>query len=471
MLATGVAATVLAVGVHPGTADAEDAFTPGAAGIGDSYFPLDGNGGYDVGHYDLALKYDPLPGSIAGVATITATATQNLSRFDLDFIGLTVRAITVNGSEAKWTREGQELTISPAAGLPKGKKFTTVVTYDGIVDPLLTGSDGSGFARTLTGAAFAGEPHGASSWFPVNEHPLDRASYTVHADVPKGLTAISNGALTGEQTTGDRTVWTWDAKEPRASYLSLLAVGDYNLSAYEKRGVRYWDAVDKPLGPGYAKNALAAQPRVLDVLGSLFGKYPFDIAGGVVPAAGIGFALETQTRPVYSPKFFTDGGGEGVIVHELAHQWFGDDLPIASWRNIWLNEGFASYAQWLYAEKTGGPSADAAFAQAWTDTDGDADFWKVRIGDPTPANLFSGSVYTRGAMTLHQLRKVVGDATFSKLMKTWVATHAGTNVTIEQFIATAEKVSKRDLKDFFNVWLFTGAQPTLPGPGGPAPQQ
>jgi aminopeptidase N len=471
--ATGVAATVLAATAlavlgSPGVADAEDAFTPGAPGVGDPYFPLDGNGGYDVGHYDLALRYDPLPGSLAGVATITATATQNLSRFDLDFVGLTVRGITVNGSKATWTRSGQELVIAPATGLPRNKQFTVVVTYDGIVDPLLSGSDASGFARTLTGAAFAGEPHGASSWFPVNEHPLDRATYTVHADVPAGLTAISNGALVGQQTTGGRTVWTWDARDPRASYLSLLAVGDYDLTAYRKNGVRYWDAVDRLLGPGYAKNALSAQPRVLDVLGRLFGRYPFDIAGGVVPAAGIGFALETQTRPVYSPKFFTDGGGEGVIVHELAHQWFGDDLPLASWRNIWLNEGFASYAQWLYAEKTGGASADAAFAQAWADTEGDDAFWSVKIGDPTPQNLFSGAVYTRGAMTLHQLRRVVGDAAFFTLLKTWVARHAGTNVRIEQFIATAEKVSGKDLTAFFDTWLFTGARPTLPGPGGPA---
>jgi len=468
VLAAGLAATVLAVLVHPGSADAADPFRPGAAGIGDPYFPLAGNGGYDVAHYDLALRYDPIPGSLAGVATITATATQNLSGFDLDFVGLTVRTITVNGAAATWTREGQELAVAPGEGLAAGRKFTAVITYDGIVDPLLSGSDARGFARTLTGAVFAGEPEAASSWFPVNEHPLDRASYTVHADVPEGLTAISNGALAGRTTTGGRTVWTWQAAEPMASYLALLAIGNYDLRAYETAGVRYWDAVDTVLGPDYAKAALARQPRVLDVLGRLFGKYPFDIAGGVVPAAGIGFALETQTRPVYSPKFFTDGGGEGVIVHELAHQWFGDDLPLASWRSIWLNEGFASYAQWLYAEATGGQSADAAFAQAWADTENDAEFWKVRIGDPTPDHLFDRAVYTRGAMTLHQLRRVVGDATFFRIVQTWVSTHAGTNVRIEQFIATAQKVAKRDLTAFFDTWLFTGARPTLPGPGGPA---
>jgi aminopeptidase N len=171
---------------------------------------------------------------------------------------------------------------------------------------------------------------------------------------------------------------------------------------------------------------------------------------------------------VYAPKFFADGGGEGVIVHELAHQWFGDDLALAGWRNIWLNEGFASYAQWLYTERTGGQSADAAFAAAWKDTEADAQFWAVRIGEPGPEHLFDDAIYTRGAMTLHQLRRVVGDPTFFTILRTWVKTNAGTNVTIEQFIATAEKVAKRDLTAFFQAWLFTGAKPARPGPGGPA---
>ncbi|HUR75927.1 MAG TPA: M1 family metallopeptidase [Sporichthya sp.] len=468
-VAGALAAVVVAVFAAPGPADAGAAFGPGAAGIGDPYFPADGNGGYDVANYDLAVRYDPLPGQLAGVATITAKATQNLSRFDLDLVGLTVREVTVDGAAATWTRSGQELAITPAAGIASGRRFTATVRYDGIPDPLLSGSEASGYFRTLSGAVFAGQPHVATSWFPVNDHPLDRATYTVAIDVPAGLTGVSNGALADQRTTGNRTVWTWRAADPMASYLVALAIGDLELTAYTKNGVRYWDAVDRIHGPGYARSALDQQPQVLSELGAMFGPYPFDVGGAIVHSGSAQFALETQTRPVYSPRFFAPGGaGVGVLVHELAHQWFGDNLRLAGWRNIWLNEGFATYAQWLYGERTGAQSADASFAKAWADYADNAEFWGVRIGDPGPEHLFDEAIYVRGAMALHQLRRLVGDRTFFTIVRTWASGRAGTAVTIGEFVAHASKVAKRDLGPFFQAWLFAASRPTLPGPGGPA---
>ena len=462
-VAGALAAVVVAVCAAPGPADAEDSFAPGAADLGDPYFPADGNGGYDVAHYDLAVRYDPLPGVLGGVATISARATQNLSRFNLDLVGLTVREVRVDGATASWTRSGQELVITPAAGLAKGRTFTTVVHYDGIPDPLLSGSDARGYFRTLTGAVFAGQPHVATSWFPVNDHPLDRATYTVAIDVPAGLTGVSNGVLADQRTAGNRTVWTWRAADPMASYLVALAIGDLELTAYTKDGVRYWDAVDRIHGPGYARAALDDQPKVLSVLASMFGPYPFDVGGAIVHSASAQFALETQTRPVYSPKFFAPGGvGVSDLVHELAHQWFGDNLRLAGWRNIWVNEGFATYAQWLYDERTGVKNADAKFAEAWAEHAEDPRFWEVRIGDPGPENIFHSAIYVRGAMTLHQLRQMVGDQTFFKVLRSWATSRAGTAVTIADFIAHAEKVTERDLGEFFNTWLFTGKQPAHP---------
>ncbi len=463
VVAGALAALVVAVVAAPGPADAEDAFAPGSAGIGDPYFPLDGNGGYDVANYDLAVRYDPIPGVLGGVATITAKASQNLSRFNLDLVGLTVREVSVDGAAAAFTRTGQELAITPAAGVGKGKNFTTVVRYDGIPDPLLSGTGARGYFRTLTGAVFAGQPHVATTWFPVNDHPLDRATYTVAIDVPAGLTGVSNGVLADQRSAGNRTVWTWRAADPMASYLVTLAVGDLELTAYAKDGVRYWDAVDRLNGPGFARAALDEQPKVLSVLSSMFGPYPFDVGGAIVHAASAQFALETQTRPVYSPRFFIEGGaGVSVIVHELAHQWFGDNVRLAGWRHIWANEGFATYAQWLFSERTGEKSADAMFAEAWAAYADDPEFWAVRIGDPGPENLFNGAVYVRGAMTLHQLRRLVGDELFFKVARTWATSRAGTAVTVPEFIAHAEKVTKRDLGEFFEVWLFTGKRPALP---------
>nr|MBA2553241.1 M1 family peptidase [Geodermatophilaceae bacterium] len=208
-----VAATTLLTA--PGVAQAGPAFTPGAPGVGDPYFPLDGNGGYDVTSYDLAIRYDPASDVLSGIATIRARATQNLSRFDLDLDGLTVRAIAVHGRPARFTRAAGELVVVPANGLPEGSDFTTIVRYDGVPEIL---PDGSGFIHTDDGALVIGEPDVAATWFPVNDHPIDKASYTFHITGPDGLEAIANGVPVGRTSQGGWATWTWRAAEPMASY-------------------------------------------------------------------------------------------------------------------------------------------------------------------------------------------------------------------------------------------------------------
>ncbi len=222
-------------------------FTPGAPGIGDPYFPLDGNGGYDVRHYDLGVKYQPSTDRLTGLATIKARATQNLSQFNLDFVGLTVRSIKVNGKAARWSRDGGELTITPRSGLRKGSRFTVVVRYDGVPETLEDLFGFSGFIHTDDGALVVGEPHVAATWFPANDHPRDKAAFTFRVKVPAGLEGVANGVLKGKRTTGGWTTWTWDAKEPMATYLAGMAIGQFDIRAYRERGIRYWDAIATPL--------------------------------------------------------------------------------------------------------------------------------------------------------------------------------------------------------------------------------
>ena len=202
--------------------------TPGAAGIGDPYFPDDGNGGYDVQHYDLDLSYEPSTDVLSGTATIAATATQFLSRFNLDFDGLKVRSITVNGAAAKWHRSQGELVITPASPLPDDVAFTTVIVYDGIPGPIPDNEFG-GWIPTDDGVVVAGQPHGAATWFPANDHPIDKASFTFHVSVPAGLEAVANGRLESMTTAGGRTTWTWDAVEPMATYLATINVGEFDV--------------------------------------------------------------------------------------------------------------------------------------------------------------------------------------------------------------------------------------------------
>ena len=611
--------------------------------MGDEYYPLDGNGGYNVKHYDLDVAYDPATDVLTGVATITARATQNLSRFNLDYDGPAVSSIKVNHARATWTHAEGELTITPVRGLRKHKRFAVRVAYRGVPQQLPGASiSDAGFLHTDDGALAVGQPHSATTWYPANDHPSDKASYTFEITVPQGLEAISNGYLKRRTVKRGKTTWTWVAREPMASYLSMMAIGEFDVRAYRDRGIAYWDAVDprlfdpvvprtgeqyalsqsadlaykrlgrtinvpagggqlsfwvtrdteptwdfffveahpvgsdewttlpdlnghtsqstgsvcpfwlelhpflthyqapsdegctptgatgewhaasgpsggyeqwtvdlseyanqqieislsyasddivafpgvfvddiqgsggvgstsfeddgdtmdgwavlgappesqpnpndwivgtaeqapEPLGPTIDAS-LAQQPEVIRFLSSVFGRYPFSAAGGIVDIAPISFALENQTRPIYSSGFFTDPQqGEDVVVHELAHQWAGDYLTVAEWRHIWLNEGFATYTEWLWSEQDGRDTAQEIFDSFAAGIPADDPFWTVVIGHPQSADLlFDIAVYWRGAMTLHALRQAVGDRAFFRILRVWVREQGGGHVTTER---------------------------------------
>jgi aminopeptidase N/predicted small secreted protein len=438
---------------------------PGAPGIGDPYFPLDGNGGYDVADYALDVAYEPATDVLTGTAELTARATQELPAFNLDLVGLEVRSVGVDGAPATWTRDGAELTVTPAAPLVADATFTTVITYDGVPATLEDPLGVAGFFHTGDGALVVGQPDVAATWFPVNDHPLDPATYTIRITAPDGLEAISNGVLTGTASAGGTTTTTWRADEPMASYLVGMAIGEFDVRAYEQAGIRYWDAVDPALGDtgAVASASLGRQPEVIAFLEGFFGPYPFGAAGGIVDdVPELAFALENQTRPIYAPSFFSDAvSGDVVVVHELAHQWFGDSLPLARWRDIWLNEGFATYAEWLWNEREGRRSVQEQFDRIAA-VPADSAFWTLRIGDPGPDRLFDQAVYLRGGMTVHALRTAVGDGAFFRILTDWTGRRAGRNVTTEEFAALAEETSGQDLDALFDAWLLTPGKPDLP---------
>jgi aminopeptidase N len=472
---TVLAATTVLVGMSPGAAAADhDDGTPGAPGIGDPYYPLDGNGGYDVAHYDLAVQYDPATDVLTGVATIHAVATQGLSAFNLDFEGMEVRSVTIDDEDATWTRNAGELTVTPEDSLENGEEFTTVVRYDGVPDTIQDDLGTSGFMHTDDGAIVAGQPDVAATWFPANDHPRDAASVSVSATVPAELEALSNGVLEDRETEDGWTTWSWHAAEPMATYLVTLAIGEFDVHEYREDGIEYWDALDPDLfaldldpateGPSageVAEGSLARQPEVVDFLSEIFGPYPFGSAGGVVDDfPELQFALETQTRPIYASTFFADPlGGDLVVVHELAHQWIGDLLRLDEWQHIWLNEGFATYAEWLWLEKEGVATPQEVFDDVAANAP--PEFWELTIGDPGAdvGRLFDIAVYYRGAMTLQALRQTVGDEVFFDIVEEWVSSRAGDAVTTDEFVRLAEKLSGMELDDLFETWLFTAGRP------------
>lgn len=437
------------------------AFTAGSPGLGDPYFPTLGNGGYDARHYRLRLGYVPTSHLLSGTMTMRARATQGLSRFDLDLSGMHVDRVRVDGVDASWSRTGAELRITPATGIANGATFTTAVTYHGSPktithSPIVFGAP-YGWIYTQDGAFVGDEPNAAHTWFPVNDYPTDKAGYTFVITVPRGTQVVANGELRHTSSSSSHTTFVWDETEPMASYLASVDIGRWNFrTGRTPGGIPEVMAVD----PAVAGDVRTAQvfgrtARITDAWAKLFGRYPFTSTGAIVDhLRNAGFSLEVQTRPLYGFAPFPE-----LIAHELSHEWFGDTVSVRSWRHIWLNEGFATFAEWLWDERTLGPSTyDAARAQFHAFRAGAA-FWKQSIADPGRNRMFSAAVYLRGGMTLAALRHRIGDRDFFTLLRRWVAAHRYRTATTGEFVDLAEKISGRPLDRFFHLWLWRQAKP------------
>jgi aminopeptidase N len=440
-------------------------FRPGSVGIGDPYLPTYGNGGYDVASYDLKLRYAPKTGDLSGTATIAATAIQDLSRFNLDFAHLSVSAVTVDGQPAQTDHNGNELVVTPKSGIVRGRPFTVVIRYGGKPQPLPNKSLGEGgWLRTEDGGFALGEPDSASSWYPVNDHPADKATFSLAMTVPNGVEVVSNGVPGPRDTAKGWTTWRWSESAPMASYLSTVAIGQYRIRTSTHAGKPMVIAIPQSLPPdGPAAQSMNRTGEIADFLATQFGPYPFDAYGGIVlDDARVRYALETQSRPVYGNVFFRSGPVPDVVAHELAHQWFGDSVALERWQDIWLNEGFATYAEWLWTEHRGFGTTQQTFLADFRGIPRTSSFWSVVIGDPGIKHMFDGAVYQRGAMTLQALRNEIGTDAFFEVLHRWTQDHAFATGTTEAFTALAEQVSGQRLDDLFQTWLF---EPHKPPPG------
>jgi aminopeptidase N len=464
-------------------------YADGGPGAGDPYFPFSGNGGYDVSHYDLQITYTPpaaapapLVGQFDGVATITLNATQDLDRFNLDLRGMTVSAITIDGKTAQaiappapgtivegpayWHVQDPaqrlwELTVQPRPKLKAGQQAEIVVTYGGATGrPRDIEGFLYGWVTTRDGAMVVNEPEGAMTWYPVSDHPTDKATYTFEISVPAGKTAVANGVLAAEPvTSGGWTTWSWDAPDLQASYLSTASVGDFERlpAGVSSSGVPIYDFVDTDLSPSRratSLNSLALQPAMIDLFESRYGAYPFNSFGSIVDDDSVGYALETQTRPVYSSQ-----ASEGTVAHELAHMWFGNSVSPHRWADIWLNEGWATYLAVEWSESQGRGTTQEFFDDIMS-IPADDEFWQTSLADPGPMGLFVDPVYDRGAATLHALRQKIGDAAFYAGAQLWLSRHGDGTASTADFESVFEEASGQDLTAFFQVWVHDPVKPT-----------
>jgi len=418
------------------------------------FFPHEGESSYDVLHYDARLNYEPGSGELRAEATISAIATEALSKISLDLHGLRVSAVTVSGKRAAFSRGPNKLFVVPVASLPAGSSFSVNVRYGGRPGLLFESAAIDGWYRTKDGAAAIGEPNGTATWLPCNNSLIDKASFDFHLTVPSGLKAIANGRLTSVSRQRSRKTFNWREDAPMDAYLAVIDIGRGQLRKGEAVGVPTWTLVDPRLTTRW-RQRISEVPAILSFESKIFGPYPFDAAGSIVDRVGFNDALESQTRPIYDlPPWRV------VLVHELAHQWFGDSVGLRRWPDIWLNEGFATWAQWFYDERHGGPPASLVFRRLKRSRPA-ATIWNPPPALPgRPHNLFATSVYIRGAMTLEALRIKVGTPIMLTILREWAAAHRYGSGDTAEFMILAEQVSGRSLQSLFKRWLFSTGKPT-----------
>ncbi|WP_241249688.1 M1 family metallopeptidase [Rhodococcus sp. X156] len=430
----------------------------GSASVGDPYVPERGNGGYSVTRYELDLDYRVASNRLSGRARLSAVTTQSLKRFSLDLAGLTVSKVSVNGTKAtKFAQRDDKLYVSVATPLPVGATLTVDVHYTGAPTPV-TGPWGEvGWEELTDGVIVASQPDGARSWFPCDDHPSAKASFRTTITTDSPYTVFANGTLTSQRTRSSRTTWVFEQPEPMACYLATVQVGQYESTTLTESGV-----VQRVLAPSALRSAVAhdfaRQPQMMALFERLFGPYPFAAYTVVVTGDPLEIPVEAQGASIFGANHVDGGRGwERLVAHELAHQWFGNSLTVRGWQHIWLNEGFACYAEWLWSEECGGPTAARLAEQARTQLARLPQ--DLLLADPQPERMFDDRLYKRGALLLHALRGTLGDEAFFALLREWTTRYRYLTVTTHDFIDLAGAHAGQPLRELFTAWLD---QPKLP---------
>jgi aminopeptidase N len=433
-------------------------------GVGDELFADLGNPGVDVQDYLVDIAYDGPDGRVTGAVTLRIEFTDSRDEFTLDSLGPEVSAVTIDGDEVAFEADDPELRITPSTPIVAGKVVDVRVEF--AADPDQWSSQSglpSGWFTTPGGSYVLNEPDGARTWLPSNDHPSDKATWTFRITVPADVTAVANGRLVGTTSStiagAAATTWEWREDEPMATYLVQLLTGDYEI--VESQTASGLPLVNVALRDDVARMQpfFDASEAQIEFFESQFGPYPLDRYGLAITDSFGGLAMETQGRSLFSRDDLRDVNGyveQLLLSHELAHQWFGNAVTPAMWGDIWLNESFATYAQWMWLEHIGlttvGDEADRALAQRQFG-DGDA------TGSPAANDLFGYNSYDGGAIVLHALRDTIGDPAFFGTLRRWAADNEGTSRTTDDFIALAEAVSGQPLDDVFEQYLYGDPPP------------
>ena len=420
--------------------------------VEDSVYPDVGDPGVDALHYGLELDWAPTQRRLRGTATITLRATADAERLRLD-LGPRMRptAVTLDGDDVPFRHPGKDLVVD--AAVAADAQHELVVEYAGRPGPVPAPTRRSDFSATGITVTESGElwtmqePFGAYSWYPVNDQPADKALYDITITTDAPFRGVANGELVETTTEEGRTTTRWHLDSPASSYLTTVAVGDYRHdSGTTESGltVDYW----YPRGQPKALPLLQKAPRTVDWVEERLGPYPFSTLGLVVTDAER--AMETQTMVTLGSNAYVLS--EPVLMHEIAHQWYGDLVSPADWRDVWLNEGMTMYLQGLYeADLAGLPASQALGSYEGACRAGRAEAGPP--GDYDSRSFGAGNIYYCPALMWEELHERVGEDKFWAVARSWLEDNAGTSVTREQLYEHWEVETGLELSEFFDSWI------------------
>lgn len=437
--------------------------TKSVPSVRDPYLPTNGNDGYRVSRYELELDYKISANRLTATATVTAVTLAAIRAFTLDLAGtLSVTKVLVNGQRpARFSTSRGKLRVTLPAALPVGAALSVSIRYSGSPRPIQSIWGEVGFEELSDGVLVAGQPNGAPSWFPCDDQPTAKASYRIQVTTDNQYHVVANGKLVSRRTGAGRTTWIYDQAEPTSTYLVTLQIGRYASHPLTGATVPMRAVLPPRLQPRFERD-FARQPEMMELFVQLFGPYP--LAGGytvVVTDDDLEIPLEAQGVSIFGANHCAgDGASERLVAHELAHQWFGNSVTVRHWRDIWLQEGFACYAEWVWSEHSGGPNADELarrYHQRLAESPHD-----LLLADPGPADMFDDRVYKRGALTLHALRGQLGDDAFFALLRDWSARYRHGNADTADFTGLAANYATVSLRPLWQAWLYSTAVPPLP---------
>ena len=434
---------------------------------GNPYTPQSGDVSIRVERYELALKYRMQNNRLSGTATLSIRTAVPLTAFSLDLVGLRVSKVTVRGDkQARFKQSDRKLKVTLSKRVEVGDEIALEVVYEGAPRPRRSRWGVIGWEELEDGIIVASQPTGAPTWFPCNDHPGDKASYRIQVSVDSNYDVVATGSLTSKRASGGLTTWVYEEAAPTARYLVTLQIGRYQREDVQLAGVaghlHYPHSLARRVGTDLADLA-----KMMGTFELTFGPYPFDTYAVIVTADDLEIPLEAQGMAIFGANQI-DGarGQERLVAHELAHQWFGNSVGVAGWQHIWLNEGFACYAEWIWSEASGAESADELARHYWRSLSRLPQ--DLLLGDPGAADMFDDRVYKRGALTLHALRLTIGDSAFFEILTSWTQKKRSSVASTAEFLEhAAAVVPAAPLHELFDAWLYQLALPELPA-GAPA---